>query len=433
MSDGAAVIETSEATAGRAPFDIHNINTVRAWIGLWSRWGYAPASFARAMARFEAPGEVLRADEATLEAELRLSAEALGRLREARAEAGGAWEGWLIGEGARELEGSERGVVAVGSALHEALVGAMRSPPPFLFVRGAMEVLERAPGSRVAVVGSRRVSEGALRQTRALASAVVEQGGVVVSGGALGVDGAAHRGALDAGGATVVVLAVGLDRLYPRSHRRLFERVVAEGGALVTPFPLGVGARRHHFPRRNEVMASMSVATMVTRARVRSGSLMTAEAAAKMGRLVGAVPGDVGLDETAGSNQLLELGATPLVSAASVRPFMERARAAAKVGRGVRPGASGRVPWRRVREATEEEVRAQGELPLGGGELEVGDVARAVVGLLAEGPRQADAIGRALGLEATAVSVALLELELGACVERVGGGVYRLVSGGAEW
>ncbi|MEL6180221.1 MAG: DNA-processing protein DprA, partial [Myxococcota bacterium] len=303
---------------------------LRAWLGLWRHGGYAPASFARARAHMPTAGAVLAEGEHCWVEQLGLSSEAVGRLHgikrqvsrgSARAD---GFEAWLAAEGAAELEGlgPDGWVLVLGDRRWDGVLEAMPSPPPFVFGQGARVLLEGPLSSRVAVVGSRRVSDGALAHTRAVSRAIVEAGGVVVSGGALGVDGAAHQGALEAQGRTVVVLAVGLDRLYPRSHRRLFGQVVEQGGALLTPFPLGVGAKRYHFPRRNTLMASMSVATIVIRARARSGSLMTAQDAARMGRMVGVVPGDVGLEETEGSNHLLTVGGYPLVSAASVHPFM---------------------------------------------------------------------------------------------------------------
>lgn len=119
----------------------------------------------------------------------------------------------------------------------------------------------------------------------------------VVSGGALGVDGAAHRGALAGGGHTTVVMGSGIEVPYPLRHAGLFEQVIAAGGALVSMFPARMQPRRSTFVQRNPLIAALADVVLVVEAEVRSGSLSTASAANKFGRVLAACPGSKGCDK----------------------------------------------------------------------------------------------------------------------------------------
>ena len=134
-----------------------------------------------------------------------------------------------------------------------------------------------------------------------------------MSGLARGVDGEAHRGALDVGGATVAVLGCGIDRDYPRAHAEL-ARSIARNGLISSEYPPGIEPAPWRFPARNRIVAGLSLAVVVVEARERSGALITADFALEEGREVFAVPGEITSALSAGSNELLRLGATPLLS-----------------------------------------------------------------------------------------------------------------------
>jgi DNA processing protein len=169
----------------------------------------------------------------------------------------------------------------------------------------------------VAVVGTRRASADALEVAHALGRGLSAAGVTVVSGLALGVDSAAHAGALAGGGATVAVLAGGADVPYPPSKRSLYARI-ADAGAIVSELPPGSAPHRWAFPARNRVIAGLAHITVVVEAAERSGSLITAELAADLGREVGAVPGPVTSRRSAGANGLLRDGATLIRDARDV-------------------------------------------------------------------------------------------------------------------
>ncbi|MFD7508679.1 DNA-processing protein DprA [Streptomyces sp. NPDC059853] len=188
--------------------------------------------------------------------------------------------------------------------------------PVGLWVRGACSLRFVALRS-VALVGARACTDYGLHMAGELGATLAERGWTVVSGGAYGVDGAAHRGALAVGGPTVAVLACGLDVAYPAGHRELLERV-AEGGLLVSELPPGERPTRGRFVQRNRVIAALSRGTVVVEAASRSGSLITARRAARLGRHLMAVPGPVTSGLSAGTHRLIRQEATLVGSAGEV-------------------------------------------------------------------------------------------------------------------
>jgi len=181
-------------------------------------------------------------------------------------------------------------------------------PPAVLYARGKWPLPERMD----AVVGTRRCSPYGSRIAREVASLLAGSMVCVVSGGALGIDAAAHAGALEAGGATLAVLGTGVDLVYPAEHGKLFSRI-AEGGALLSEFPLSTPSRAWRFPRRNRLIAALAGRLVVIEAPVKSGAIVTARLAMEIGREVWTVPGRIDEWGCKGSNALLWDGAQPLV------------------------------------------------------------------------------------------------------------------------
>lgn len=161
-----------------------------------------------------------------------------------------------------------------------------------VYVRGA--ALDDA--ASVAIVGARAASQVAMDRAHVLARHFAGRGVQVVSGGALGVDGAAHRGALAGHGTTTVVLGSGLDVLYPVRHASLFTEVVARGGTLAGLVRDGTPPHPSQFPTRNQLISALADLVIVVEADVRSGSLSTAAAGRKLGKIVAAWPGSRGCD-----------------------------------------------------------------------------------------------------------------------------------------
>jgi len=202
-----------------------------------------------------------------------------------------------------------------GRVGYPPLLTELHDPPSRLHLRGRSSELLARPS--VAIVGARSCSPYGAQVARELAQSLAAAGLVVVSGLARGVDAEAHRGALAAGGLTIAVLGCGIDRDYPRAHAELARRI-AESGLVVSEYPPGIEPSPWRFPARNRIIAGLAQATVVVEARERSGALITADFALELGREVFATPGEITSALSAGTNDLLRQGATPLLSAEDV-------------------------------------------------------------------------------------------------------------------
>jgi len=196
-------------------------------------------------------------------------------------------------------------------------LATIADPPKELYYLGA-EPSSWLSRPRVAVVGSRGVTPYGKQVTENLSRELVEQGVVIISGLALGVDGLAHTTCLDAGGLTVAVLANGLDKVYPASHARLAERILGQGGTLLSEYPPGTPSLPHQFIARNRIVAGLAQALLVTEAAKKSGTLHTARFALEQGQDVLAVPGSIFSPNSIGTNNLIRSGATPVTCADDV-------------------------------------------------------------------------------------------------------------------
>jgi DNA processing protein len=208
-----------------------------------------------------------------------------------------------------------------GEAYPDSLLDAADAPWA-LVGRGDPALLDGLEtDAAVTVVGARRATSYGREVARELGRELAAAGIVVVSGLAFGIDGCAHRGALDAGGATIAVLGCGPDVAYPAAHRSLWRRI-GENGLLLSEFPPGAGVWRWTFPARNRIMAALAGMTVVVEAAERSGSLITTDLAADLGRDLGAVPGPIGSRMSAGPNALIAGGACVVRGAQDVLDAM---------------------------------------------------------------------------------------------------------------
>jgi DNA processing protein len=216
--------------------------------------------------------------------------------------------------------------------------------PAVLLAEGARpDALERRT---VAVVGTRAATPPGLADAYEIGAYLARAGCTVVSGLAIGIDGAAHEGALDAGGTVVGVVGTGLDVVYPRRHRNLFDRVRSQG-LLVSELGYGVGPRKSSFPVRNRIIAGVSEIVVVVEATAKGGARITAEKALAYGRAVHAMPGSLRNPAAAGTNQLIYDGAQALLEPSDLGlalSLSESARARAIAQPRARPeGDAGRA------------------------------------------------------------------------------------------
>ena len=231
-------------------------------------------------------------------------------------------------DAAKEIERAAEMGISFISQLDPVYPRALKETagaPPLLYMKGRLIESDQAA---VAVVGSRHPSIYGLEQASRLARELALGGVTVVSGLARGVDQSAHEGCLRVPhGRTLAVLGCGVDQIYPREHRRLFD-MIAERGAILSEFPLGTEPLARNFPRRNRIISGLSLGVLVVEAHLRSGSLITARLAAEQGREVFAVPGPVDQWTSRGTHQLLREGAGLVENAQDIFEVVKPAFAA---------------------------------------------------------------------------------------------------------
>ncbi len=273
----------------------------RAWLALTLNPQLKPAMARALLQRYGLPQEVL--------------AQPLSRVRAELGEAVAA----ALAVGADESAVAHTLAWAQQPGHHLIFLGDPAYPPGLLDLADAPLVLYVVGDPKwltqpnLAVVGARQPTPGGRDTARAFAEALAARGWTVASGLAQGIDAAAHEGALaavsaGAAGSTVAWLGTGVDRVFPAEHRGLAQRIAA-AGALLSEFPLGTPAKKHHFPRRNRLIAASSRGTLVVEAAVQSGSLITARLATELGREVFAIPGSIHNPMAKGCHRLIREGA----------------------------------------------------------------------------------------------------------------------------
>lgn len=203
------------------------------------------------------------------------------------------------------LQHNDIHVVTLLDDTYPELLREIANAPPVLYIKGNLGCLLEP---QIAIIGARKASQFGLNSSYQWAQYLANHGLVITSGLALGIDGAAHQGAVDNGKPTIAVLAHGMDSIYPRRHQKLAQSII-EQGALVTEFPLGLPAKREHFPRRNRIISGLSLGLLMVEATIKSGSMITAKYAVEQNRDVFAIPGHIHDKQVSGCFQLLKQGA----------------------------------------------------------------------------------------------------------------------------
>ncbi|MDC8774199.1 DNA-processing protein DprA [Roseateles albus] len=200
-------------------------------------------------------------------------------------------------------------ILLLGDADYPAALLQTADPPLLLYLHGKRELLSRPA---LAIVGSRSPTAQGHDNASQFAQALSKAGLTIVSGLALGIDGAAHQGALagqrEGGAGTIAVLGTGLDQIYPKRHLKLSQEIVAHG-LLISEYSLGTPVLPPNFPRRNRLIAGLSLGCLVVEAALKSGSLITARLASEAGREVFAIPGSIHSPLSQGCHALIRQGA----------------------------------------------------------------------------------------------------------------------------
>ena len=279
---------------------------------------------------------------------------------------------------------------------YPALLREIYDPPIVLYVRGGLNAKDK---NSVAMVGSRQTTHYGIETARKLAYQLAYVGVTVVSGGARGIDSAAHQGALAAKGRTVCVLGTGINIVFPPENKDLFERI-AENGAVITQFPFNRNGDKQSFAIRNRIIAGMTLGAVVVEADLHSGALITANFAIEYGRQVFAVPGRIDSPRSKGCHDLIKKGAKLCEGAEDILSEFEYLFPASN--KPPSPGETGVLP----------------ALELSENEQKVLDT------LKTDDETSIDQVIRKSGLPSSAVSVALLSLEMKRVVKQLPGKLF---------
>lgn len=311
-----------------------------------------------------------------------------------------------VGEAERELEAARRYgaiFVGIGEPGYPPALRQIDGAPPLLAMKGDLKAAIRPS---VSIVGSRNASTNGAKFAAMIARDTGRSGYVVTSGLARGIDTAAHRASLENG--TIAALAGGLDKPYPPENIGLLDEITAGRGLAISEMPFGWEPRARDFPRRNRLIAGVSLGVVLVEAANRSGSLITARYAADFGRLVFAVPGSPFDPRCHGTNDLLKQGATVTTSPDDVL------EALAPLSQFQLPLPSAREPDGYTEPAapatTSDNDRAT------------------IIDALGPTPVETDDIVRHTGLSPAQVYLLLLELDLAGRLDRHAGGLVSLTT-----
>lgn len=272
---------------------------MKEWISLNMTPGVGPRKATQLLERFGSPERVFNALRTELE-DLRLPPETVQSILRREFHERAEKELDLV----RRLGGD---VLILDDGVYPQYLREIHDPPITLYVAGDWRTCLELPS--VAVIGSRRCTTYGRNAAAMLAQDLAERGICIVSGFARGIDTSAHNGAMRGGGRTVAVMGTGIDDVYPAENRRVADKILETGGAIVSQFPLGTPPLRDNFPYRNRIISGLSLAVLVVEASERSGSLITARLAMEQDRELMAVPGNITSRNSYGTNYLLKSGA----------------------------------------------------------------------------------------------------------------------------
>ena len=257
-----------------------------------------PIRLRQLLTRFETPEAILAAP--------RHSLMSVQGISDTTADAIASWESSIDLPGElKRIQDFGCEIVTQEDENYPALLREIYDPPIVLYVKGTLTVRDK---NSVAIVGSRMTTSYGTSAARKLGYQLAYMGVTVISGGARGIDTAAHQGALSAKGRTVAVLGTGINIVFPAENAQLFEKI-ASNGAIITQFPFNRPADKQTFPIRNRIVAGMTLGTVVVEANLTSGALITANFAVEQGRQVFAVPGPIDSPRSKGCHDLIKKGA----------------------------------------------------------------------------------------------------------------------------
>ena len=201
----------------------------------------------------------------------------------------------------------ETKTISIGDKIYPKILKEIKGAPSAILVKGATESIN-AKG--VAIVGTRRATRAGLKTAEEIAYTLGKSGFAIISGLAMGIDTAAHIGALRANARTIAVLGNGIDKIYPTQNENLADRILENGGAIISEYEPGVPSYKTNFLQRNRITSGLAVAVVIVEAPLKSGAINTATWAADQGKPVFVIPGPINHENYRGSHKLIRDGAT---------------------------------------------------------------------------------------------------------------------------
>ena len=208
--------------------------------------------------------------------------------------------------------------VTYSSSLYPEKLKYITNPPYVIFYKGDISLLDY---NMVAIVGSRKNTSYGEQVTKFITSELYNISYGVISGVAAGIDSIAHREILSMGGKTIGVLGCGIDIIYPRFNRYLYDKI-SEKGLLISEFLPGTKPMAYNFPRRNRIISALSNGVIVIEASSKSGSLITVDYALNQSKDVMVVPGPIFNESSKGCNLLIHQGARPFLGKDDLYEFL---------------------------------------------------------------------------------------------------------------
>src|SRR4030042_7075872 len=359
------------------------------WLALNMVPGVGPITYRNLVPRFHGPEQVFAASARDLASIPGIGEKTIRAIKEFPAAR-------MAAEELKKVEDLGGGILTLCDQGYPKNLLQIYDPPPLLYVRGEVE---QGDPPMVAMVGSRRGSFYGRTVTRRISKELSTAGVTVVSGMARGIDTSAHLGALEAGKGTVAVFGCGIDGIYPPENKKLFFDIIAHG-AVISELPLSTPPEGKNFPRRNRIISGVSLGVVIVEATADSGSLITAAPALEQGRRVFAVPGNVGVATSKGTNRLIKQGAKLVEEAQDILTE-------------ILPQYGGP---RAVGTVKKNDLLTKGSPPAA-----LSDAEDDIFQLLSHNPLHIDEISRMSQMEIRRVSTILLELELKGGISQLGG------------
>lgn len=299
-------------------------------------------------------------------------------------------------------QSSSHHIISLDHPLYPKKLLETADPPLMLYAIGHLKLLKYPA---LAIVGSRRPTPQGHETAADFAKTLSQQNICIISGLATGIDGSAQEAAVDEVGSTIAVLGTGIDRVYPANHHKLAHKI-AQHGLLLSEYPLGTAPAAQNFPKRNRIIAGLSLGTLVVEATLQSGSLITAKVSAEIGREVFAIPGSIHSPQSKGCHWLIQQGAKLVQSAQDIMTELHLPEYISTI-------------------INNTEKQVEKNLTTTSQSKQNRTVIDCILEAIGQGPTSFDAIRARTGLEAATIQAELLMLELNQQIARLPGSLFQ--------